>query len=144
MVLEELFQIFQNTDTKCISVGEFDIEKISFIKEKCPEALDNIKKYTILLWKERIEHIEKHSYDVSGLSAEEMINLIPDILKNPDYIGCKPNENDFQFIKKFRNNILVAVRANKKNNLIFRTMYTITESQLNDYIKKGKAWKFRG
>ena len=41
MVLEELFQIFQNTDTKCISVGEFDIEKISFIKEKCPEALDN-------------------------------------------------------------------------------------------------------
>lgn len=38
--------------------------------------------------------------------------------------------------------MLVAVRMDDKGKLLFRTMYTITESQLSDYLRKGSAWEF--
>lgn len=94
------------------------------------------------MWKDRIDHLSKHAYDASQMSVEELINLIPSIISEPDYIGCKDNNSGLQFIKEFENNILVAIRTDNKGNLNFRTMYTITSGQLKDYINKNRAWKF--
>lgn len=94
------------------------------------------------MWKDRIDHIKKHTYDNSKLSVEEMCELIPEIIDKPDYLGVKQKDSSIQFIKRYKDNILVAVRIDRKGRLSFRTMYTITESQLADYIRKGRAWKF--
>ena len=71
-----------------------------------------------------------------------MCSLIPEIIKSPDYIGVKNKDLSIQFIKRYEDNILIAVRMDSKGRLSFRTMYTITESQLSDYLKKDRAWEF--
>lgn len=94
------------------------------------------------MWKDRIEHIKKHAYDNSNLSVEEMCNLIPEIINSPDYLGVRKKDYGIQFIKRYKDNILVATRIDSKGRLSLRTMYTITESQLSDYLRKGSAWKY--
>lgn len=39
--------------------------------------------------------------------------------------------------------VIVAVRISNQGKASYRTMYSITEGQLNDYIKKGKAWRIK-
>lgn len=126
----------------CTSVGKIDNSKIAFLNEKCPQLSEKIENRTIIMWKDRIEHIKKHTYDSSNLSIEEMCEIIPEILDKPDYLGFKPKDSSLQFIKRYKNNILVAVRIDSKGRLSFRTMFTITESQLSNYIRKSRAWKF--
>ena len=139
-ILSGIFNLFEQT--KCITVGKLDSVKVSFLKKKCPQALEKIKNHSVIMWKDRIEHLYKHSYDVSQLSVEQLINLIPSIISEPDYIGYRDKDFSLQFIKEFDNNILVAIRADSRGNFTFRTMYTITEGQLKDYIKKNRAWKY--
>lgn len=137
-----ILDFFNNSDANCTSVGKIDNSKISFLKAKCPELSEKIDNRTIIMWKDRIEHIKKHTFDNSNLSIEEMCEIIPEILDKPDYLGFKPKDYSLQFIKRYKDNILVAVRIDSKGRLSFRTMFTITESQLSDYIRKGRAWKF--
>ena len=94
------------------------------------------------MWKDRIEHIKKHSYETADFSVEEMCALIPQIIEKPNYLGIKAKDMSIQFIKRYSDNILVAVRTDSKGKLLFRTMYKITESQLTDYLRKGSAWEF--
>ncbi len=142
MRYDNILDFFDNTDVHCTSVGKIDNLKIAFLKEKCPELLEKIGNRTIIMWKDRIEHIKKHTYDNSNLSIEEMCEIIPEIIDKPDYLGVKKKDSSIQFIKRYKDNILIAVRIDGKGRLSFRTMYTITEGQLTDYLRKGRAWKF--
>lgn len=134
---------FFKENKKCTSVGELDKAKIAFLKEKCPELLEKINSRTIIMWKDRIDHIKKHTYDSSNLSIEEMCEIIPEIIDKPDYLGVRKKDLSIQFIKRYYNNILVAVRMDSGGRLLFRTMYTITESQLSNYLNKDRAWEFK-
>lgn len=142
MEYNNILDVFDTTDVNCTSVGKIDNTKIAFLREKCPELLEKIDNRTIIMWKDRIEHIRKHTYDNSRLSIEEMFEILPEIIDKPDYLGVKQKDFSIQFIKRYKDNILVAVRIDGKGRLSFRTMYTITESQLTDYIRKARAWKF--
>ncbi len=139
---KDILEIFEKYDTNCTSVGELDNIKISFLQEKCPELVNKINGRTIVMWKDRIEHLKKHIYENPDFSIEKMCSLIPEIIKSPDYIGVKNKDLSIQFIKRYEDNILIAVRMDSKGRLSFRTMYTITESQLSDYLKKDRAWEF--
>ena len=126
--------------SKRIVIGILDEEKLEFIKEKNPEFFQKIVDPEIIMWDERLAHIEKHRPNYKCIyDLDEYIELIPDIIANPDYIGIK---DGLQFIKQFDNNVLIAVRVNAKGKLSLRTMYPITDSQINDYIRKGTAWKY--
>lgn len=138
-----IWDAFYIAEVKCTSVGELDKEKIAFLKDKCPDLLEKIGNRTIIMWKDRLDHLKKHSYDGSHLSVEEMCELIPKIIDKPDYLGVRKKDLSVQFIKRYKENILVAVRMDGKGRLLFRTMYTITESQLSDYLNKGSAWEFK-
>lgn len=142
MLKINLMKVFENTNNNCISVGTLDNKKLASIYKNCPYLENKIKSRTIIFWKERIEHIKKHLYENSEFSLEKMCELIPEILESPDYLGAREKDSSIQFIKKYSDNILVAVRVDGRGKLSFRTLYTITESQLQDYIKKGKAWEF--
>lgn len=128
------------------SIGKLDDKKLKFIYEKRPDLAFEIKDTDILMWDDRIEHIEKHRMNFRNIyDFDDYIEMIPDIIENPDYIGIKnKNENkSIQFIKQYDDNILIAVRLTAKGKLSFRTMYPITDGQLADYIKKQTAWKYK-
>ena len=70
---------------------------------------------------------------------------IPDIIENPDYIGVNPKEPDsIELIKVLKDNILVAVKLDKKNNYLYvASLYDISNSKLQNRLNSGriKAYK---
>ena len=74
-----------------------------------------------------IIHIKKRH---PGL--EKYMSDIPDIIKNPDYIGVNPKETDsIELIKILDDNILVAVKLDKNaNHLFVASLYNISNSKL--------------
>ena len=125
-------------------IAELSKEQIEFIKQKQPDIVKKIQNNNVIMWNDRIEHIEKHRLDFQDIyEFDDYVNQIPEIIKDPDYIGFKDKDNSLQFIKEFADNILIAVRITNKGELSFRTMYRITDSQLNNYISKGTAWKYK-
>lgn len=126
------------------NIGKLDDKKLKFISEKRPDFANEIKDTNIIMWDDRIEHIEKHRMNFRNIyDFDDYIEMIPDIIKNPDYIGVKDKNKSIQFIKQYNDNILIAVRLTTKGKLSFRTMYPITDGQLDDYIEKNTAWEYK-
>ncbi len=140
----DILSDFQNKEYKCISIGKISEEVFNSIKVHSPEFANKIKNRTVLFWKDRIEHLDKHKNDANNLSLDEILSVIPLIISSPDYIGIK-NKNgteSLQLIKRLDNGFLVAIRLNDKGNLSFRTAYSVTDSQITDYLNKNCLWKF--
>lgn len=126
------------------NIGKLDDKKLKFLSEKRPDFVKEIKNTDILMWDDRIEHIEKHRMNFRNIyDFDNYVELIPDIIENPDYIGIKDKNKSIQFIKQYNDNVLIAVRLNTKGKLSFRTMYPITDGQLDDYINKQTAWEYK-
>ena len=70
------------------------------------------------------------------------LERIPFIISNPDYISVHKKDNSISFIKDFSAHVSVAIRISSSGSLSYRTMYPITDAQLNNYISKGSSWKW--
>lgn len=73
------------------------------------------------------------------------IDDVPDIIKNPDYVGINPNEseNTLELIKRFDKNILVGIKFNVDEGYLYvSTMYTVQESKLERRLHSGRIKKF--
>ncbi len=117
--------------TKSIKIGELTQEVIDILDLKSSPR-------NIYMWSDRLEHCDKHKYDFS--SEEEYNNSlenIPSIINSPDYVGIHSNNKGFFYIKKLESNCLVGITM---DSLLFRSMYPIKESKLNNYIKNGKIF----
>lgn len=137
-------------------MNELDIYKISNIKSKnikigelTKEAIDilnlNLKPQNISIWSPRIrEHCEKHKQEYSSIEEyNRAIRSIPLIIQQPDYIGLHSNGN-IQYIKKINDISLVGIKTIKgNNNLLFRTIFPITEDKLDYYIATKKVYKYK-
>lgn len=137
-------------------MNELDIYKISNIKSKnikigelTKEAIDilnlNLKPQNISIWSPRIrEHCEKHKQEYSSIEEyNRAIRSIPLIIQQPDYIGLHSNGN-IQYIKKINDISLVGIKIIKgNNNLLFRTIFPITEDKLDYYIATKKVYKYK-
>lgn len=118
--------------SKNIKIGELSQEIIDLLK------LD-LKPQNINIWATRIEeHCEKHKNEYSTPSAyHDAVQSIPLIISNPDYIGVHKNGN-IQYIKKLDDISLVGIQILKgSGNLLFRTIFPISESKLKNGIKSG-------
>jgi len=132
-----------NNNCRCVSVGYLDKIKIDFLTAKMPDLKEILKENSILFWKDRVEYTEKHKGNF--FKAEDYykcLENIPTIIKFPDYIGINPTDSSLQFIKRYGRNILLAVRFTTNGKLSYRTLYPITDSQLQDYIRKNRAWEY--
>lgn len=119
--------------SKNIKIGELSQDIIDILN------LD-LKPQNINIWSTRIqEHCEKHKAEYSTpTSYNQAIESIPLIIENPDYVGIHRNGN-IQYIKKLDDISLVGIQVIKGNgNLLFRTIFPITEDKLNYLIKNGK------
>ena len=122
---------------KKIKIGELTQNVINLLN------IDR-KPCNIVMWSERLKHTEKHKINFKTENDyNEMIKNIPNIIKNPDYIGLRESDNSLQYIKHINKLILVAVRLKLEGEIGYRTAYPITESQLKDYIKKGRIKKYK-
>lgn len=129
---------------KFISLGKIRPEIVSFLIEKEPSLSGQLNSETeILFWKDRLRHTELDKDDF--FSDNEFYNClerIPFIISNPDYISVHKKDNSISFIKDFSAHVSVAIRISSSGSLSYRTMYPITDAQLNNYISKGSSWKW--
>lgn len=66
---------------------------------------------------------------------------IPQIIQNPDYISIHPADESVSFIKDYSKHTSVAIKISTDGKMVYRTMYPLTESQLQNYIGNNRAWK---
>ncbi|WP_175438261.1 PBECR2 nuclease fold domain-containing protein [Fusibacter sp. 3D3] len=93
----------------------------------------------IIMWKDRLEYIEKHREEYSS-HEDYLLNIrsIPDIVNNPDYVGINPDGSGIEFVKKINSFSMVAVRISNSGQLIFRSLYPISESKLKNRMNSGR------
>ena len=128
-------------DINKLSKGKSRNIKIGELSKDVIDILDlDLNPQTINIWSTRIEEdCEKHKDEYSSPSAyNQAVNSIPLIIEKPDYIGLHKNGN-IQYVKRLDDISLVGVQIIKGNgNLLFRTIFPITEDKLNYSVKKGK------
>lgn len=74
-----------------------------------------------------VTHIEK-----KHANCLAYLGHIPDIIKNPDYIGTNAKEpNSIEVIKRYDKNILVAIKLDTRNDYYYvASLYAISEGKL--------------
>lgn len=125
--------------SKNIKIGELTQEVIDILGL-------NLKPQNINVWPTRIDdHCSKHKDEYSSPAAyNQAVSSIPLIIQQPDYIGLHPKNGNIQYIKKLDDISLVGIQIIKSSNgnLLFRTIFPITEDKLNYSVKKGKFIPF--
>lgn len=72
------------------------------------------------------------------------IKDIPNIIKNPDYIGRHPDiPFSVEFVKKIDENILVAVKLDERYNYYYiSNIYEISEGKIRNKLFSGRLQKY--
>ena len=71
----------------------------------------------------------------------EYLHDIPDIIKNPDYIGVHPRQGGIEFVKVFDENLMVSVRPSVKGTFLVRSVYIVSRERVQSYLQKGTLFK---
>lgn len=135
----------KNFDINKLSKGKSRNIKIGELSKEVIELLDlDLKPQNINIWSTRIEeHCEKHKNEYSSPSAyNQAVNSIPLIIEKPDYVGLHKNGN-LQYVKRLDDISLVGIQILKgSGDLLFRTIFPISEIKLENAIKSGKLIPF--
>lgn len=135
----------KNLDINKLSKGKSRNIKIGELSKDVIELLDlDLKPQNINIWSTRIEeHCEKHKDEYSSPSAyNQAVNSIPLIIEKPDYVGLHKNGN-LQYVKRLDDISLVGIQILKgSGDLLFRTIFPISEIKLENAIKSGKLIPF--
>lgn len=133
-----------NEHKKSQSIGRFSQHMVDFILSKKPDFAGRISSNAdILFWAARVKHTERHRKDFKDdTEFEQCLKDIPQIIQCPDYISIHPTDESVSFIKKYTKHVSVAIKISTDGKMVYRTMYPLRESQLNEYIKNGRAWKY--
>ena len=131
-------------EIKFVSLGKMPKQVVDFIISKKPEFKDRLLvDNEILFWAGRVKHSERHRADfASDDEFYQCMQDIPFIIQNPDYISIHPKDQSVSFIKDYSGHTSVAIKVASNGVMSYRTIYPLTNDQLEDYIKKGRAWKF--
>ena len=70
-------------------------------------------------------------------SKDYVGKLKTEIIEKPTYVGIHPPRGGIEFIKKYDENIMVAVQVSKRDVLYLRSMYIITEDKVEMYLDNG-------
>ena len=71
-------------------------------------------------------------------------NELSNILTDPDYVGQNPNDGSIEFVKEFVVDgkfVKVAVRLSKSDRYYARSLYTLNNNRVKNFIKKGTLKK---
>lgn len=109
------------------------------LKESIIEHLNiDLPCIDILLYSGAKKHMKK-----KHKNCLKYLDRLAEIIENPDYIGCHPNEvNSVELVKIFDDNVLVAVKLSDEGYLYISNMYDISSGKLNNRINSGRLKKF--
>jgi hypothetical protein len=115
--------------------------KVGYLKKSIIDKLKiNLNPGEIYLLQGGLKHIERKRKNF----FQEYINLLPDVIKNPDYIGTNPKyKNSVEFIKKVKKNVLVAIRSNEFGTLSVVTMFEVTNAKINRMLKHNRIFNIK-
>jgi len=86
-------------------------------------------------------HIERRHPECLGY-----LDLIPQIIQNPDFIGVNPREKSgesVELIKRFDSNILIGIKLDTKNKYLYvATLHEIRESRIERQLHSGRLKKY--
>ncbi|AOR23217.1 PBECR2 nuclease fold domain-containing protein [Clostridium taeniosporum] len=90
-----------------------------------------------------INHIiKKHGKQFTKRVKNNIIKIMEEIIKDPDYIGINPlriNEGAIELVKKIDSNILLALEYDEEGQYIYvATMYPLTESKIISRLNGGR------
>ena len=81
-----------------------------------------------------IEHMEQnHPKDFRKYGRR-----IGRILAEPDYIGLNDKDESIEYIKAFGQFVKVAVRVSNSGSLFVRSLYSVSNSQINNWVQTGR------
>lgn len=124
--------ILKRTNNLPVKIGELTQEVINILKLNCLPK-------NITLTAERIYHCESHKNQYKDEhSYQKSISSIPEIIKNPDYVGFNKENNSIQYVKQINDVTVVAVRFSNKGSLKLRTMFPLTEFDFNKKLRFNK------
>lgn len=91
----------------------------------------------IIFREERLRHIKKHRKDfMSEDDFYKYVDMIPDIIDDPHYVGIHPKKSSIEYIKKIDHQLfIVAIRYKPNGNLSFRSFYKLRKVQLDRYLQ---------
>ena len=92
----------------------------------------------IIIYPGAIKHIrERHPY-----AFKKYFHRLIEMINKPDYIGIADKENyKIEFIKTYKDNILVALKIDAGNHVFISSMYIIEESAIEKRIETGRLYK---
>ncbi len=92
-----------------------------------------------------IKHIHKHLHQFSKNEKKDIYATMRKICEKPDYIGASPSKigNSLELIKKFDNNILLAIEIDEDNNYNYvSSMYVVSQGKVNNRLNSLRIVKF--
>lgn len=108
-------------------------------------GLDDYKDKKIIIYPDAKEHSEeKHKTQYEN--EEEyyfVMDSLENIIKNPDYVYYDKNKKGLEYFKKFKNNVMVAVRVNEGKELKVKSVYPVTEIKITNRKKKEEMLKMQ-
>ena len=122
---------FQMDDKTLLKMGEYNplFNQILGI---------NINVKDIYRSKGLTNHMIKHRHE----KCLKYIDYIPDIIKNPDYIGINPNENgndSIELIKCYKDNVMIGIKVDASGDYLYvSTMHDIQEQKIKRRLHSGR------
>ena len=87
-------------------------------------------------------HIERRHPDCLAY-----LSLIPDIIRDPDFIGVNPRETpnqSIELIKKYGTNILIGIKLDIKNHYLYvATLHDLSDYKVNKRLHSNRLKKFQ-
>ena len=133
----DINSILKADNNNPVKIGELSNKVINLL------AL-NYSPRNIMLTADRIYHCEKHKSEYKSESSyNKSISSIPEIIKFPDYVGYNESNDSILYVKKLDDTTLVAVKLTYKGSLQLRTVFPLTEFDLNKKINSRKLIPYK-
>ena len=111
--------------------------KIAFFNTKLNALLGTeYEAFSIYKSKGLLAHLINRKHFV----AAKYIDYLPDIIRQPDYIGI--HNDSIELVKCYRDNIFISVKLDVSRSMYYvATMFDVKQSKIESYVKSGRLIK---
>ena len=89
----------------------------------------------------RSKGLPAHMIKRNHILCLKYIDYIPDIIREPDYVGINPNESasSLELIKRYADNVLLGIKLDADQNYLYvSTMYDVSEAKISRRLYSGR------
>ncbi|MGL6175071.1 MAG: PBECR2 nuclease fold domain-containing protein [Cellulosilyticaceae bacterium] len=119
-----------------IEENKLSAQPVGILRDEILDRLKlQIENTQIIIYPGAVRHIKKkhpHAFKM-------YFSKIPEIIQDPDYIGISSQKPQrIELIKKYKDNILLALKFDENYNLFISSMYIIEETRIDKRLTYGR------